>query len=363
MHQDFEFSLIDGDRPLREATVAPAAGGTAMSETAERVAEGYVSQEFLDERAGYWVTIGDRRVFVGCGDDRPPTAESAEALMIDTPENTMSPAEGYMSVYGGAAGEAKTIIVVGAAQYGAEFIHKIGGFDGAMDLVAKGKKNLATLHSAEDNEGDPAIFCIHGGPVGCAYCMGVGATSALIVGEDPTFRNVGRDNQKYVFASDNGFDDLLRGNQLFLTHATGGKGGDFVVDRDAYNKYMSNGLRAMILQGTHIGAKDSGVISNFDRNRVGSATAAHRDGRDFYRLDIAPAAEAILEIMKDSGYKLSAELLMRQLQLDSTPVRGVLVSHDKDETLRGTSDPTKLPMGFVGNPWEAIKQLDQAYPA
>lgn len=332
--------------------------------TPELVAEGYLSAEFLAEREQYRVDRDGKKVFVGCGDDRPPTEESAAALASEAPENTMDPAEGYASIFGGLAGTAKNILVVGAAQYGEEFIEAVGGFEGVVERLAQ-SENPQTLHSAEGNEDSPVTFCDHGNnPVGCAYCMGVGATSEMLTNEDDTtILDIGRDNQTRVFGSDDGVDKIVLGHKLYLKHATHGKGGSFVVDRSAYKDYLGKGIHFMNVRGSHVSARRSGVISDFDITKVSNPTDAHKDGNDYYRLSIGAVTEMALKAMEGCGYKLSPELLMRAFLLDSTPVRAVLVAHDKDEDLHGKLDPNALPMGFVGNPWESIAQLEQQFAA
>jgi hypothetical protein len=351
---------------VRDLGETPAAiGGMAVSDTQtpDQVAEtGYLTQEFLAEREQCRVNRNGKHVFIGCGDDRPVTAESAAQLASNAPENTLSPTKGYASIYGGPAGMAKNILVVGAAQYGEKFIADMGGFEGVMARIARGK-NSATIHSAEGNEHSPQTFCAHGhDPVGCAYCMGVGATSDLVV-NNPDLLEVGRADQVRVFGSDQGVDALVLGHQRYLQHATGGKGKDFAVDRPAYNRYFGEGIRFMNLSGSHVRARSSGVISDFDPSKVGNPTSAHADGKDYYRLDIGAVTDISLEIMKDSGYQLSPELLARAYQLDSTPVRLVLAMHDKDEDVRQNADARTLPMGYVGNPWETISQLTRKYAA
>lgn len=327
----------------------------------------YLTSEFVAEREGCWASFDERLVFIGCSDDRRPTADSSVALMENRDQSVMSPSEGYASIYGATAGLAKNVLVVGAAQFGTNFISAIGGFDGAFELLVKHGKHPQTLHSADGNEQDQRHFSLESfAPVGCAYAAGVGATAALLVGSSSAIRTVARNDQHYVFGSDDSFNELLKGQQAFLDHATGTLGANFAVSRDTYKRYkeqFGDRLGIMILAGNHTAAKTSGVISNFSLQQVGNPVKAHDQQLDFYRLDIAVATDMVLSILTtplialNPTYILSPELLMRAFQLDATPVRAVLASHDQDPELQGKLDPNNLKMGIRGNPFESLKTL------
>jgi hypothetical protein len=220
----------------------------------------YLSAEFLQSRESYWVSINNRQVFVGCGDDRGPTEASAAALLMNTPDSqaVMDPREGYASIYGGVAGQAKNVLVAGTAQFGPDFIEAIQGFDGVMNLLIQNSHNTQTLHSAEGNEQDPRHFSFSSdSPVGCAYAAGVGATADLLVGSSSAIRDVAREEQQHVFGSDEHLDKLLSGQQAFLEHATNGQRAKFAVDRPAYERCITeygNKLGVMILAGSHTSA-------------------------------------------------------------------------------------------------------------
>jgi hypothetical protein len=340
----------------------------ATYKTDEKVAGSYLSPEFIAAHEACWVPTDGKHVYVGCGDDREPTAASADDLAqaAKARGTVMNPLQGYASIYGGVAGEAKNVLVVGAAQYGKQFILDMGGFEGIMDLLIEKSRDPQTVHSAVGNEHDQRHFCMQGDePVGCAYCGGTGATSGLLVSPDDTLiREVGRQDQKYVFGSDHGFDDLLRGHELVLEYATHGQGAAFALNRSEYKTYLqrySDHLGLMMLSGNHTSAKTSGVISNFSFDEVGSTHIAHEKGLDFYRLDIAIVTRIVLDALHNSlsehGYSLSPELLMRAFQLDATPVRAVLVVHDRDPELHDKLDPRPLPIGYRGNALEAIAAL------
>jgi hypothetical protein len=335
------------------------------------VVSGYVDSKFLSDRESFWTTIDGRLVFVGCGDDRGPTESSADGLMelMSQRGTLLDPTEGYASVYGGVAGEAKNVLVVGAAQYGKQFIVDMGGFDGIMGLLIENSRNPQTLHSAVGNENDQRYFCMQGNDsIGCAYCGGTGATSGLLLDpEDELIRNVGRQDQKFVFGSDNGFDDLLRGHELVLEYATQGKKTAFAFNRPEYKTFLekySSDLGMMMLAGVHGDALSSGVISNFSLDEVGNPYKANQMGLGFYRLDIAVATQTVLsalgEKLAEFKYNLSPELLMRAFQLDATPVRAVLASHDANPALKDKKDPRNLRMGTRGNPWEAMDTIEHS---
>jgi hypothetical protein len=337
--------------------------------TAAEQRTGYLSSEFIAGREGCWTSIDGRLVFIGCGDDRGPTADSAAALMEGKSESVMSPQEGYASIYGATAGLAKNVLVVGAAQFGVNFISAIGGFDGVFELLVKHSKQPQTLHSADGNEQDQRHFSLESSaPVGCAYAAGVGATAGLLVGSSSAIRAIAKIDQQHIFGSDAGLDSLLQGQQAFLDHATGTSGADFAVSRDTYKRYkeqFGDALGIMILSGSHGSATTSGVISNFSLQQVGNPTKAHDQGLDFYRLDIAVATDMVLSaltkplIALNPTYILSPELLMRAFQLDATPVRAVLASHDSDPELQGKLDPNNLKIGIRGNPFESLKTLQE----
>ena len=327
----------------------------------------YLTQDFLQARASYWTPIrnGIATVFIGCGDDRPPTPDSASALMAGKQETILPPDHGYASIYGATAGLAKNMLVAGAAQHGPEFIAELHGFDGAMELLVTHSANPQTLHSAEGNEQSAESFAANStNPIGCAYAAGVGATADLLTGPSSVIRDAAQAEQTYVFGSADWFDNLIDGQRAFLKYATNQQQGQFAVDRAAYDRYrqqFGTSLDIMILAGSHASATETGVISNFSLHEVGNPTAAHQEHRDFYRLDIAVATAIVLEALAGTAYRISPELLMRAFQLDSTPVRAVLAASDQDPALHDRLDPANLRMGVRGNPFEALTELKTRY--
>jgi hypothetical protein len=333
----------------------------------------YLSPAFMQARESYWTALQSRLVYIGCGDDRGPTEASIQALIEGKDSALMSPEEGYASIYGATAGLAKNVLVVGAAQFGADFITTVGGFDGVMQLLVSNSSNLQSLHSAEGNEHDQWHFSFEGAaPVGCAYAAGVGATAALLVGSSSVIRDIAKAEQQHVFGDTTGFGALLRGQQAFLDHATKNQKADFAINRDLYKQYkqqFDTTLQIMILAGNHADAKMSGVISSFSLTEVGSPVKAHQGQLDFYRLDIAIVTETVLQALTsplksmNTDYELSPDLLMRAIQLDSTPVRAVLASRDSDPELQGKLDPLNLKMGVRGNPFESLKIIRERQTA
>ena len=325
---------------------------------------GQLSPEFIVAREQHWIKQ-EQPAWGGCGDDRPITEQSAEELAAQAPE-ALSPLEAYASIYGGAAGITKAMLIAGIVQYGPDFVQNVGGFEGMLERVVRvmgadtsDQAIKPILHSAEGNENADGTFCMHGdAATGCAYCGGVGATSDLLVGDNALIRNVARDDQVAVFGSDQYVDELLDAHRQFLELATSGKGGAFAVDREAYIKLaQESGMSVMVLAGKHAAAKGTGVISNFELGTIGSANQAHDAGMDFYRQDIAQITAAILRNFRE--YDLSPELLFRQFMLDATPVRAVLAAHDADPELQGKLDPRNLPAGYRGDPRAAIETLQQ----
>ncbi|HEV2402813.1 MAG TPA: hypothetical protein VGS08_01290 [Candidatus Saccharimonadales bacterium] len=328
----------------------------------------YLSPEFLATRESCWSPIDDKLVFVGCGDDRPPTPESATPLQGVA--GVLDPRIGYASVYGGVAGEAKNVLVVGAALYGPQFITDLGGFDGIMAQLIRRSRNPQSLHSAVGNEADQRHLCMQGNnPIGCAYCGGTGLTSALLTdSKEELIHAIAFEDQKYVFGSDQGFAELLRGHQTVLDHATNGKGSAFAFGRDSYVIYLQrypDKLHLMMLDGSHAPAKHSGVITNFSLSEIGSAHKAHGQGLDFYRLDVAVVTDSVLQALEsplqdiNPSYKLPAELLMRAFLLDAVPVRAVLAANDSNPEFHGIHDPRNLPIGVRGDQFQARQILEQ----
>lgn len=322
-----------------------------------RSTPGYLSAEFMEACEAFYVPR-EGKVFLFCGDDRPATDASADALHASYPD-IMDVREGYASIYGGFAGAVKNALVTGIVQHGPEFVQRVGGFNGMSEKLLRAADSrhdliIAGLHSAESNEENAAAFNAHcDNPMGCAYCMGLGATSQLTA-SNTEISDVARADQVHVFGSDAFFDDLKKAHQALLEEATDGQMGDFAIARADYRE-LGKQLPVQILQGSHTGARTSGVISNFDRNTVGSAAKAHKACQDIYREDIAIAAEYVLRALPE--YKLNPEILLRAFQLDSTSVRAVLASHDADPSLHGKLDPTALAMGVRGDVQQAIHEL------
>lgn len=356
--------IEDGERLQDDPAVLANVGGVVMAELLAKE-QGYLSQEFVQEREQFY-TERNGAIYLGCGDDRTTTEASNRKLAELHPE-AMPTHEGYASIYGGLAGVAKNVIVTGVAQYGPSFADSIGGFAGAMDKLitysqtdTSDARIIPTLHSAEGNEqsADSISHTDENPATGCAYAGGVGATAALLVDPNNTLiRDIARRDQEEVFGRDDeAVDALLKGQGFFADQY----GADFAVNRAQYIELDTptserNAVPMMILAGSHTSARTSGVISNFDLATIGDAQSAHQQGKDFYREDIAVAAELALRAFPEAA--LDAELLLRSFQLDSTPVRAVLVAHDSDEALKGKLDPRELPMGIRGNVEQAIATL------
>ncbi|HEY4160605.1 MAG TPA: hypothetical protein VGM08_00930 [Candidatus Saccharimonadales bacterium] len=332
---------------------------------------GYVSDEFIGVHEAHFV----RQIhpaLVGCSDDRKPTKQSVEELAAAYPSETLRADEAYASVFGGAAGITKNMLVAYIAQHGTErattLLNDVGGFESLLNLVVwkmgvedNDQALKPLLHSAENNEEPDGTFCMHGdAATGCAYCGGVGATSFLLLDEtkfegDVTLADIATKDQLAMFGEMNheNVGRLLAAHQTFLDIATNGKGKDLTVDRQLFIEQISKGNPAMILSGTHAKVTATGLIHNFVLGDIGSASEANQDGAPFYRQDIAQVTAAI--IRNFSGLELDPEVLMRAFLLDSTPVRSVLVNHDEEQY--GNLDPRALATGARGNPWISIEQI------
>jgi hypothetical protein len=328
-------------------------------------ASGQLSPEFIAEREAFFVPQ-EAPVWGACGDDRPATEQSVAELAASAPEVTPAN-EAYASVFGGAAGMTKNVMLAGIVQHGPQFVAEIGGFEGLYETIVQkltadtsDQAVYPVLHSAAGNENADGSFCAHGSAAtGCAYCGGVGATSALLTDEaSPLIRDVARQDQITIFGDDQHVDSLLAAHSTFLESATAGQGSDFTVDRQAYIAQVEKGRPVMILAGSHASAKGTGVIANFELGTIGSAGQASAAGKDFYRLDVGQVTAALVRNLPE--LQLDPEVLMRAFVFDATPVRAVLAAHDADPALHDKLDPRNLGAGFHGDPHAAIAELTTA---
>lgn len=323
---------------------------------------GRLSQETVAKYEPIWVPQ-TKPVFGGCTDDRFPTAQSAAELQKSNPE-VLSPLESYASIYGGAPGAAKNVLITGIAQYGEDFIAKVGGFDGVLGKLLRysntsdsGVNVNYILHSDEANENADGTFCTHGaGGHGCKYCMGVGAVSDLLTSDEHALIfNVAVDDQKEMFGSDFGLHNLRESHGIFLAKGTNGLGSSFALDRPGFLGLSDKGAEIMILQGPHAPATESGLLISFSMNEVGSSKKAANIGTPVYRADVTVIVRDLLEKFKE--YDLNPELLVRSIILESTAVRAVLAAGDKNPELTGKLDPRNLAMGWRGDPRAALQAL------
>lgn len=328
--------------------------GTRME--TELTEPGYLSTEFMTQVEPFFVPRTGR-IFGGCGDDRPLTAESARALTEQYADlAVLNPAEGFASIYGGLAGITKNVAIVGTMQ-NPSFLEAQGGLAGITEtLLTKMAQDTSEdavffgLHSAEDNEKDErgqtdrVSFCAHGD-----------AATSSIMATDALAQQTARGNQIALFGNDDRFDDFIAAHQALVTHEGAGR----AVDRTAYIGLLqqpvagTHKLPFMMLEGAHTSARTSGVVFNFDQNTVGSARKAHDAGNDIYREDVAVAAE----VARKAFPELDAELLLRSFVVDATAVRAVLAANDADPALNGKLDPTALAIGVRGNVQQAIEAL------
>ncbi|HSW74622.1 MAG TPA: hypothetical protein VLG16_02005 [Candidatus Saccharimonadales bacterium] len=345
----------------QQGNIVFALGGIGMAENANlQLESGFLPPEFLAEHEQFYVPRNNKQVLLGCGDDRQVTLASAQKLTKKYPE-ALSPFEGYASIYGGAAGIVKVAHVVGIAQYGKGFYDQVGGFEGLMqDFAAFSAQDkdpegvIPTLHSAEKSEAaaaqkandkiDASVdLCEHGvGATGCAYCGGVGATSHLLA-HNSLIRSTSHQTLINAFGDDRFHTELSDANGTLAACL----GEDFNVGRQDYVRYTDptdpNHFALMILAGDHIGARRSGVITNYDLHTVRNSAAAHKASADFYSQDVGIATQVALRAFK--RYNLDPEMLLRAFEMDAVPVRAVLVSHDADADLQGKAEPQ--PLGTV----------------
>lgn len=336
------------------------------------VQHGFLEPQFVDSREQYYVSR-DGIVFLGCADDREITPKSAATLAKLYPD-ARNPLEGYASIYGGAAGIVKVGLVSGIAQFGASFSEKVGGFYGLMDqfkqfLRADTSKDatIPALHTTEDIERqaaeatgeniDPSIaVCTKGdASIGCAYCMGIGATADLL-GNNQTIRNIARNALQVVYGDDAFHSEIANANGVVAQEL----GSDFTIGRqklaELTNPNEDGHFALMVLAGhAHIAARKSGVISNYDLHTIRDTTAAHNAGLDFYSQDVAIATQLTLRAFKN--YNLNPEIVMRAFEMDAIPVRAVLASVDSDPELQGQLNPDALGMAVRGDWQTTLKNL------
>jgi hypothetical protein len=370
-----------GARESADARTFHATGTAALAGYNAELAgtPGYLPEAFVAAREtdGTWVTIAEGEdAFVTCSDDRRATKESAAALLEMAPEGMRDPREATTSTFGGLSGAAKAVLVTGVALYGEKFIRMAGGFHGVMDTLILLGDGSFTEHTAEAAENSPAQFNPEAdAPIACAYNLLIGLTAVLLSKErgtsgagpaaDSPIQAVGRRDQHVIFGNDDGVDALMDANAIVARHmaslAPNSTAENFSIDRKAYARMQTPApgrpdkpaVPVVILAGQHKPAAETGVISNFVINQCG------RPG-EIYRLDIARTTKEIMKAL--GGYGLRAELLMRALQLDSTPVRAALYSHDPSHgDSHGPLDPHGLPMAWRGDPWAAIRELDARY--
>lgn len=326
-------------------------GALALQETVE--GSGYLDNNFIQARKSFFVPHNRKRLFVGCSDDRGVTLESGEALASSYPQ-ALDPRKAFASIYGGAAGLAKSLIVAGMTQYGPKFYQSIGRVDGAMDLLLRMNQgaSILALHSADGTEESSSTFCMRGShPTGCAYCGNFAAASNLLV-QDTEVKEVARRDQKHIFGNDNLFDSIIESTGDFLAET----GADYVIGRSQFASLAQSTSPAeiMILEGSHIDAKTSGLILNFDRELVGSANEAQRAGKGIYRTDVGIAAEVVLRSAKE--YRIRPEIVVRAMIADSTPVRALLTQDTKAEI---PNDARRLAIGVLGGREAVAKTLKE----
>lgn len=336
-------------------------GDTLMSD--KEFTRGYLPAEFIAGREKFFVDVSGRKTFLGCSDERELTPESGARLAAQYPE-AVPPIEAFTSVYGGTAGVTKNILIAGIAQYGSIFIEEYGDYAALQKHVIErlGADEHAgalvpALHSAANKEHNAAEFNpASDDDVACAYALGIGATSSLIVDRESIIQQVARFDQITVHGNDKDFERLLDAHFEFLQQATNGKKADFALNRAEYAEAKA---AIMILVGTpHAAAKTTGLINNYSLDTVRGSNAAAKADMRYYNQDIARVAAAVLRNFPEM--KLEPELLMRAFLLDSTPVRAVLASGDPDPALHGVLDPRNLRMGIRGDVQATVKSLSAA---
>lgn len=297
-------------------------------------------------------------MYLGCGDERRPTAESVFALAQISPESAPT-SEAFVRYFGGVIGMAKAAWVAGNAMYPGHF--RPSFYDLADGLIKKTSPEAQAslpadlrvhflVHSADAVEGNSSKLDVHGpATTGCAYANGVGATAELSA-NNKAVADAQQDDLKHAFGDDNeGWFAALHQAQADFVSAYGS---NFAFDRKAFLRYEQPdgnrpALPVMILAGgAHAPSADTTVAVNFDAH-----TVSKPDG--FYNNDVTVAAELIIRAFPEL-FGSNPEPLLRALVMEIAPVRAVLAMHDPAV---GELNPHALKLAVRGKAEDAIRYL------
>ena len=340
---------------------------------------GDATEELVAARAHLWTPKPPGvQVVKGCGDDRPLTAESAERVNAFFQSDrrgdvTLDVNEGYARVYGGAAGIAKNILIAGSVMHGPEFIERVGGLAGMMDMVDNVTDGRALIHSDDKHEGRRDGFNREGGEaVGCLYCNALGATCALHAGDSPVNKANGNlipdtayaDQFRYFDTDELTVETLIKAQahvgESLAAHTDDGDPMSYSFGRSRILNALARRIRPVaILDGPHAKVRDTLLINSYHLDRIGNPRAAREEGLDFYAGDVAVVTDDIGPLLQE--HDIPPQLFMQAVDMDTAPVRAALVANDKDEDLKGNYDPSHLMKAVVGDPREAAKALQDKY--
>jgi len=299
-----------------------------------------------------------------CGDGREATKESAERIAEVLGPDTMSMEEGFASIFGGPVGKAICFLTVGIAEADSreekqQFIADTGGINGVLDMIREARGGRSVLHSDIGKEGNRLHFDLAPGKpnaeVGCLYNGSLGHVLEAMATNDDVRRTIMLDLQR-AFGDDGDKDaqKLLSAFKFLFDEQPAGNGLTF--GRPDYEQQVKDRTLVAILEGEHPTVLKSGLLLNFDLDRVGSPTKAHELGLDPYRSDLGRIALGVGSILVER--KVPTKLFLKAAVMLAVAVRGALVSVDPNTKLQGKVDPAYLPLGIIGDANLAAQQID-----
>jgi len=347
---------------------------------------GYLHPSFIEAVEPAWtpLTSWRTRFADGCADDRPVTPQSAayidQALASTGLKEIMSLEDGYASMFGAQIGQAKVLLMAGAAVHGPGFITKIGNFEGSRLVIARARGRLSMLHSAEIDEQSPIGCCAHGTQaVGCAYCMNLGATAYYQADHFSKpqadreairhIKEVAAADQQVVFGHTNYVQSLATASthveRYFASIAskidsddageTRSDARSVSFERQNFARLQGLGNHVMIVAGDHALVEETGLINSYDLRSLGSANIAAEMDQPFYRSDIGVITRNLAPVLKEFG--IPPSVYAAAAQYDSTVVRALLVSAQYE----GELDPVQLPLGVRGDVTGNLGHMDKLW--
>lgn len=300
-----------------------------------------------------------------CGDGRKLTVESADhidkELQRRNPgEETMRMDEGFASIFGGPVGKAVAIAMVGIAnaetpEAKLKFLKDVGGVSGILGMIHATRDGRSVLHSDVGKENSSLHFSrdtkLQDSEVGCLYNGSLGKVLMLATKNETIRGRIRKDSHK-AFGEHESIDkntDRLLNALDFLADTFPKNKTDLAFGRNAYKQHIEqkdDPWLMAILEGEHPTVLRSGLLLNFNLDKVGSPNKAHALELDPYRSDLGRIALGIGPLLVERD--LETVEFMQAATMLSTAVRAALVAADQDKRLHGSPTPEYLPLGIVG---------------